>query len=72
MSRIETIHPTHSDKPRLVRCALPPVIAKTRVLRYADTPSAGRWIYRLAVLSGTPPPVSDPIEVSCPVTVRTR
>jgi hypothetical protein len=54
------------------RCLLPPVVAKTRVPRYADKPPAGRWIYRVVVLSGTPPPASDPIEVSRPATVRVR
>ena len=54
------------------RCYLPPVHAKTWVPQYTDTPPAGRWTYRVVVLSGTPPPASEPVEVSSPVTVKTR
>jgi hypothetical protein len=52
------------------RCYLPAVHAKTWVPQYADTPPAGRWTYRVVVLSGTPPPASEPVEVSSPVTVK--
>jgi hypothetical protein len=54
------------------RCYLPPIVAKTRVARYADAPPAGQWIYRVVAMSGTPPPATDPIEVSRPASVRIR
>jgi hypothetical protein len=36
------------------------------VPRYVDAPPSGRWVYRVVVVSGTPPPAEDAIEVSTP------
>jgi hypothetical protein len=48
------------------------VVGKTWVPRFIDSPGSGRWTYRIVVLSGTPPPAADPIEVSRPAAVTVR
>jgi hypothetical protein len=58
----------HTDGAAL--CYLPPEVATTRRLQYSESPPAGTWVYHVEVLSGSPPPASDPVEVSRAATVR--
>jgi hypothetical protein len=48
------------------------VIGPVWVSRLNDLPGPGDWTYRVIVVSGTPPPASDPIEVSRPAAVTVR
>ncbi len=48
------------------------VVGRTSVTRFSDIPGPGKWSYRVVVLSGVPPPASDPIEASRPAMVTVR